>query len=344
MQKQVLRPHGMTQVRLFPYVTVLIFGLIVWREHKPGVRLVITAFVGCMLGMTAHRNLFRRVYQQDITAPAKVAGAVDVLLHHNQEFQAANAKLYTRSHFVGFDVENLVVDNLAQVCGMRPEDDVYVLGDYPVFYMLLNRRPPYVSNMYNTSPIYEQQKVVDWFRRKKPRFVIWGTNPGMYDRVPHVVRLPLIYTYVVEHYEFVRAIGPFQILIERPADHAPDLEYWRRTLGDPIDLGHIPAQAKLSEYTDCGMDVSRCDAVLVVKYPRSGSVPGSKVAVRIDSSAGPFRVQFDVDPAKREYVVNLNRLWFWSPVAKSAAPRITAEDGSAQAIMQYRREPRPVLY
>jgi len=343
-QKQILRPHIMTQIRMFPYVTLLIFGLIVWRERKPVARIIIAAFLGCILGIAMHRNVLRGIYQQEIaTAPGRVSGTVDALLHHRADFDRANATLYSRSRFVGYDAENRVVDNLTGECGLRAADTVYVLGDYPIFYMLLNQRAPYISNTYNSSPIYEQQKVLDWFHREHPRFVIWGTGVQAYDGVPHTVRLPLIYTYVTEHYQLLRDLGSYQILVERPANQPPDLEYWRRMLGDHVDLGAVPGLARLSEYAACGGDVALCDAVLVVKYPHARPAPRTKVTVDIDASEGRFRVQFDTGRGKREYVVNLNRLWFWNPISKPT-PRITAEDAAAEVVTEYRRERKATLY
>jgi hypothetical protein len=345
MQKQLLRPHVMTQVRVYPYLALLIFGLIAWRERKPLSRIVIVAFLGCILGIAMNRGAARTLYTQDVEAvPAKVIGSIDALLHHAKDFDQVDSTLYSRSRFQGFDAENAVVDNLLQSCNLHAEDNVYVLGDEAIFYILLNKYPPYLSNSYNDSPLYEQQKVLAWLERKKPRFVIWGPKDSNYDSVPHTVRLPLIYTYVVGHYELLREVGPYQILAERPPNRPPDLEYWRRTLGDSVDLGHIPGRARLAEYAACTGETARCDAVLVVKYPSSKSVPRGKLTVDIAAPGGRFQAQFDVSPEEREYVVNLDRLWFWKVLAKSGAPRITAEDSAAQAAMDYRRERSPVLY
>ena len=345
MQKQLLRPHVMTQLRVYPYVALLIFGLIAWRERKPVSRVIIAAFLGCILGIAVSRGAVWAIYTQGVeTAPAKVASSIDALLHHAKEFEQVDSTLYSRFRFQGFDAQNAVVDNLIQNCGLRDEESVYVLGDESIFYILLNKYPPYISNSYNDSPIYEQQKVLDWFERKRPRFVIWAPGDAIYDAVPHVVRLPLIYTYVIGHYELLREMGPYQILAERPPNRPPDLGYWRRMLGDRVDLGHIPGRARLAEYAACDGEVARCDAVLVVRYPPSSPVAKGKLTVDIEAPGGLFRAQFDVAPEEREYVVNLNRLWFWRLLADSGAPRITAEDAAAEAAMDYRRERSPVLY
>ena len=356
MQKQILRPHVMTQVRVFPYMALLILGLIIWRERKPGVRMMIAAFLGCILGIAVQRNVLGGIYYQDVASAAeKVSGSVNVLLHDRTGFERANATLYSRSRFVGYDVEQQVVDQLTRTCDLRAEDVVYVLGDFPVFYALLNQPAPYITNSYNDSPIYEQQTMLDWFHRKNPRFVIWATDTSeldgktqngkmIYDYVPHMVRLPLIYTYVVEHYKFLRAIGPYHILEERPASEPPDLEYWRHALGDRVALGAIPGLARSSECTPCGGDIARCDAILMVKYAQARPATGGTLTVDFDSPGGPFRVQLTVTPEQREYVINLNRLWFWNPLSKPIMPKITIEDTGAKAVMEYRRERRPVLY
>jgi hypothetical protein len=274
------------------------------------------------------------------TGPGKLLRSADVLVHKEAEFAKHDATLYARSRFVGYDVENAVVDHLQKEAGLRPSERVYVLGDASVFYILLNVPAPYLSNSYNDSPVYEQQRIVDWLRTEHPRFVIWPTDRLVWDEVPHVVRLPLIYNYVVEHYGFTKAIGPYHVLAERTAGQGIDLDYWRRVLGDGVELGHVAQVARASEYEGCGADVSGCDAVLVVRYAETGG--RRKVNVSIQSEAGPFRIGFEVVPEDREYVVNLNRLWFWSAIAKSA--RITVEDPAAQASTTWRRERGAVLF
>jgi len=162
--------------------------------------------------------------------------------------------------------------------------------------------------------------------------------------VPHMVRLPLIYTYAVDHYQFLREVGPFHILSERPADQPVDLDYWRRVLGDRVDLGSIPSLSRMTEYAACGGDVTRCDAVLEVKYPASAAPPQGKAVLDVESTGGPLRVVFDLTPRQHDYVINLNRLWFWAPLSKQPPPRITAKDSAAQVVMEYRQERGPVLY
>ena len=234
LQKQIIRPHVMQQVRIYPYVALLIFGLMVWRERKPAARIAIAIFMGLICGIGLYHRLPLLVFWQTVElGPAKVSGALQVLLHERQETARVNDALYSRPHFATLDEQTAVVDNLTGACGLQAGENVYVLGDDSYFYIFLNQAPPYGSNDYNDTPIYEQQKILDWFHGKDPRFVIWGTDPAAqsFDFVPHVVRLPLIYKYVVEHYRFLRAVGRYHILVKRTESDAPDVGYWRRMLG-----------------------------------------------------------------------------------------------------------------
>ena len=189
--------------------------------------------------------------------------------------------------------------------------------------------------------------MLDWIQRKNPRFVIFGTGGSdglVFDSVPHVVRLPLIYTYIVANYGLLREVGGYRILTRRPSNEPADLNFWRQALGDRIDLGGVPRRARLSEYDSCEGDKARCDAVLVVRYPPPVPVSRRKLSVTVESAGASFQIQFDVAPGQREYVVNLNRIWFWDLLARSGMPHIFTEDQHAQTFLGYHRERSPVLY
>jgi hypothetical protein len=348
MQKQIIRPHVMTQIRVYPYAAALIFGLIVWRECRPAARLTIALFVGSILGIGVYHNLVNAVYElEGWSLPARVVSLSKILSLDAKQLDQVNDSLFDRSRFIGFDQQMAVVDNLRGDCGLKSGDSIYVLGDDSLFYILLKQAPPYVSNSYNDSPIYEQERVLEWLRRKNPRFVVWGAaapDALIFDSVPHVVRLPLVYDYMVENYGLLRTVGTYRILTKLEPNQRPDVEFWRKGLGSRIDLGRIPRRARLTEYAPCEGDKSRCDAVLVVRYPEPAPVSRGKMGVVVQSAGDPFEIQFDVAPGQREYVVNLNRIWFWNALGRSGVPKLAAQDPRAQAFLGYRRERSPVLY
>jgi hypothetical protein len=348
MQKQIIRPHVMTQVRIYPYVTAILLGMILWRERKPAARIVMAMFVGSFFGIAYYQGLFAHVYRVGFReSPSKVAETTKAIFYEGKTSGQVNDTLYAPSRFVGFDNQSAVVNKLTGELGLTPQDSFFVLGDDLIFYILLNQAPPYSSNEYNESPIYEQQKVLDWLQRKNPRLVIWGRGGPEgenFDRVPNIVRLPLVYDYVIENYKFLSDVATYRILTRRPANEPVDMNFWRDQLGSHIDLGRVPRRARLSEYGPCDGDKSACDPVLVVRYPNPAPVSRGKVSVSIQGTAGAFSIEFDAAPGQRDYVINLNRVWFWKPLVKMGTPDILTQDARAQTFLGFHRERGAVLY
>lgn len=64
MQKQILRPHAMTQVRIFPFIALLLYGLLMWRERPRTARLLVGLFMGCMFAIASYQHLFQTAKRQ----------------------------------------------------------------------------------------------------------------------------------------------------------------------------------------------------------------------------------------------------------------------------------------
>jgi hypothetical protein len=151
----------------------------------------------------------------------------------------------------------------------------------------------------------------------------------------------LIYSYIVNHYTWVRSADHYEILEETPPGQSTDTVYWRRKLGDAVDLGFVPSVATLSSYRECSPGAAGCEEILVVRYPES--VLPRKAAFVVETKAGEFRVLFNLDQGKREYVFHLERLWFWK-AAGAAARGVRLQDPGAELTVEHRLERRPVLY
>jgi hypothetical protein len=198
-----------------------------------------------------------------------------------------------------------------------------------------------VANNYNCSPLTEQQHVLEWLRERRPRFVLWNPSKDVFDGVPHAVRLPLIYQFAVENYRHVRTVGPYHILMtvaERPGS---DPHYWMQQLGTNLDLGNIPRLAKASGYRNCpAAGSTACAQVLFVHF--SGAVPRGKAVAIIDSHSGPFQLKFDLVPGAREYIIDIDRLWFRSLVGPR--PGATVPILGARTRQESRLRKTGVLY
>jgi hypothetical protein len=238
-----------------------------------------------------------------------------------------------------FPREASVVALLRKQPGVRATDEVFVLSDDPVFYLFLGQRPPYHVNKYNMSPIAEQQRTVAWLEEQRPRFVLWNPGEPPFDDVPNHVRLPLVYTYVVEHYIPIAASEPFDLL-ERGDARPADSGYWRTRLGDTVDLGHVVERSQPDAYSTCVQPA--CSQVLVVDAkPLAPSRSIAEVTVKTRGSS--WSVRFHLNPHRQAYVINLQRLWFWRFASAETLQEITVGEGLT-ARLDMRRVRSGVLY
>jgi hypothetical protein len=341
MQKHLTRPSIITQLQVYPYLCVLLYVSGAWSRKTKAQTAVAFAFLGFIFGVAAYRGPLPGLYQSLVDGPAKLAGNFNVLFHESKEIRAANASKFDPVRFSNFDAENAVLGVLRSELGWNRQQRVFVLGDESVFYILLREVPSYMSNNYNMSPIGEQQHVLRWLHQNKPRFVIWYPSHDSYGGVPHAVRLPLIYQFVVENYRPVKAVGPYQILIASTEHPASDSLLWEQLLGTKVDLGHIPELAKPSDYQTCLANaVESCQPLLVV-HSTNATQPG-KAVVTIDSVAGPVQIAFDMTVGKHEYIIDLDRLWFRSFLTPN--PRMTLSVPEAELIKEFRIRKSNVLY
>jgi hypothetical protein len=303
--------------------------------------IVAALFVGFVIGVVTYRGLAPSLYQPLINAPATLAGDYDVLFHRRDENRLMNGRKFEKARFSSFVQENIVIDTLRSEFGWNAQQQVFVLGDDSAFYMMLGTAVPYVANNYNESPIEEQQHVLHWLHDRQPRFVIWNPSKSSFDLVPHSVRLPGIYQYVVENYHPVKTVAPYQILIANQNQSEDDGLYWRQQLGTHLDLGHIPRLTKATDYRNCpANDLAHCQSVLFVRFPGS-SAPG-KVVLSLESQSGPLDVAFDIVAGTRECIVDLDRLWFRKLIGPT--PRTTIAVPGAELRQELRLRKNNILY
>jgi hypothetical protein len=338
MQKQIMRPHSIAQLRIFPFIALVLYGVTMWREHAPSCRVAIAVFAGGALAL-AWTSAF--IPARVLAAAPAIAGDLDVLLNHPADINQIHSTRFDRSRFSAFNEQNAVAAFIEQRSPAGSRASIYVLGDDSMFYVLLNQAPPYVTNSYNMSPIYEQVRTLEWLNRVRPRFVVWSPANAAYDSTPHVVRLPLVYDYVVRHYRLENAIGLYHVLTALRPEQTPDFAYWQQTLGGE-DLGFIPALARLSDFEPCASN-GPCSPVIVAKrVVNSGSLDG-KVGLRIRCGSGEATVKFQLSPDQDSYVIPTRRLWF-SYWLEKAPIEVVSLDGRLQVEVQRRAVTDSILY
>jgi hypothetical protein len=83
----------------------------------------------------------------------------------------------------------------------------------PIFYVLLNQRPPYYPSIYEATPIDAQIKLIDYIKDSNVKYVIINTNtPAIQDNVPNEKRVRLLFKYISENFKEQKVINNFLIL------------------------------------------------------------------------------------------------------------------------------------
>jgi hypothetical protein len=303
--KHAVRPAP-TQILLFPAIALVIVLIwaSAWRRAWPAVGLlgglgvsVALAYPGPDLVVESIKDLPSRV-AYDVTLP-----------FDDDKLDRARADRFSDERFASFPQELAVASDLRA----RPELDddtvLFVLGDAPVLYLLLGQRPPWQIVPYDTSPIAEQRNVIDTLEKEAPGVVVVDRTSQVFDGIPHDTRIPLVFQYVIEHYDLDRSVGPYDVLVRRDPDPEQSAAYWTDLLGGDVELGSTPSVSSYDQLERCDAETEECGAFLVVEPPASGAE--GPVDVPLLVAGKPIFVSFTADGARR-YVVPLARTWPWA--------------------------------
>lgn len=339
--KMLLRPH-MAQQMVAPLVLSIGLYAAYWlRFFNLGQYFALAAALGACVAYSAYDGVFARVLRDRearlVELPANLKAAATGLELSKSELD----EHFSRAHFQGFDADTKeLVDFLSAQDIPRFGGQLFVFGDDSYLYPLFQEKPcPYIT-FYNTSDIWAQNSEIECLESDRPRIVVWDSSFKIFDGVPNLVRVPLLYDYVTSHFAFDRAIGRFQILRPREEKEPIDWNYWSTQLGQEVDLGAIPNYSHLPMH-DC-FDAPSCLDFAIITLA-SSNVQGSKT-ISVDVAGRKFSVAFS--PLGKKVVINLSRLWFWS-LAKSAglSPQISPAGPDAALEITSRRTTSPnVLY
>jgi hypothetical protein len=314
MQKQVLRPSIAPQIWL-PVVFALIFWVLTESRLDP-IRhwSTIAAGAGGIAAMILVAGGYHSGWKNLRSGPDRLSNSVEALLHQRAALSATAHEAFVPAAFSRFDAYKPVVRELSQTPSVRRGKPVWILGDdTPITMMLGLRWPYYYNDLYNTSPLRAQEKVLSGLRNSPPGLVAWdfASQAMTFDSVPHVVRVPLLFQWAVGHLVPERIIGTYAILRPRRRGEKVPLAWWRRRIGTAVNLGHIPIVADLPPL-QCVNTKPSCGSYLVVTIPTTTPIPVAfEYPISVDGL--PFSLQFAAAPGVRRYVIPLDRLWFWRP-------------------------------
>ena len=202
-----------------------------------------------------------------------------------------------------------------EVMQRQSKTPFYVLGDDSFLYIIAKQKPPFHITLYGGCNIFDQKLITDWLEENKVEFVIWKPAFTHFDSVPNLVRVPNIYNHVIKHYEPYGTFATYQVLKRRDPIQPIPVEFWRRYLGDTIDLGHLPSITDISKMTNCGVHASSAGhEFLEVKV--TGQKSDQQRTIRVNVGDLSFNILFWQNQKDDVYRIYLDHIWFWNCLKK----------------------------
>jgi hypothetical protein len=353
-QKQILRPHMALQILELPLVGFLLLGyylLVDCRKYSGKANAALLIYSGLYCGFFGNiffkegaGFIYPQILERRVSNASNLSNNLATLFSDQSHWSTALQQMYQKSAF-SFDGLNgeLYAKNFIEHFQLQSTDKIYVLGDDSYLYRLLEKHPPFYITFYNASPLFAQQNTMQWLESNKPRYVLWDSQFKDFDNVPNFVRVPLIFDYIISHYAFQERFGKLDILRERQEGEMIDLNYWRTSLGDNINLKYIPSFSKLAEQQLTTGAITR--DILQIKIDNPQKDRERIVSFKIDGY--DFSLGFTEREGVKEYALPLRRLWFWnagSAASRQIVPRLLqAEKNDRLKIIRLKFD-REILY
>lgn len=90
---------------------------------------------------------------------------------------------------------------------------VYSYPGDPIFYILFKQETPYYFSIYEGSPVYAQERRVQFIKNNNIKYIILNTeNYAIQDNVPNYIRSNMEYKFIITNYYPLEKVGRFLIL------------------------------------------------------------------------------------------------------------------------------------
>jgi hypothetical protein len=364
MLKQFVRPHMATQI-LFVGTTGALFYLFGSYQsfnafQRGGVYLV----AGILLANFAESRAPQLLCSRLESAATRVRSSAAALALRRPERRDLVEARFAPDRYRLTEGQRAVYRALRDALPVAGPRRIFVLADDPILYILCRLRPYWHTNFYSAAPLGEQRKMVGQLEADPPLLVVWKPcDPGI-DAVPPVVRVPLVFDYVIRNYVPAATVNEYELLRRRGPGEAVAIDFWRERLGSTLHLGHIPRLSHAADFAEpTGAPGEEVVPLLHVHitdpqaltpsrplpqgFPTGGlpAAPARALSVPVDCDGRRFTLTFDVTPGCTDYQVALDRVWFWGPLQRSGCtPAIGGQPAGAAVQVVPRVACTDVLY
>ncbi len=345
-QKHLVRPVE------WQFVTPTLLAMLIWLAADRAFRHPLAAGFGGVAAGILFWSLTltgapEAIARQAVAAPMGALKSVRFIADSPDAIARIRDNSYAPARFSGYPRFNEIAERLRALAGSDDLPTVYAIGDLPMLYAMLHQPPPFGSDEYDDSPIFEQRRVLDWLAEKQPRFAVWNTNDSGFDGFQRIVRVPLLYAAAAENFVPVDMVGEFAILRRRNDGEPAAIKWWYERLGGTIDFGGLLRSSSFERLPDCrdAPSLTQCTPFLQIDVPPAARVK-PRIGITISAGEFPFRIEFATTPNLGTYRLRLDRLWFWTVARNAGLPfRIVgADDPSVTATLTTKAPDTKSLY
>jgi hypothetical protein len=311
LARGLVRPNDL--LHYLPLVSLTCATILLWNVRSVALVTLAGALAGATLAGLQSNGGLDRYLDGAANSPIR---AVNSLIYASQGSAVEFAKRENHRLDRYEDLPDIeLARELERISGSR-HPSFAVLGDAQILYVWFNQLPPFHINLYDSSPIREQRKMIDRIESAGTQYIVLKQEPAGIDGVPYQVRDPLLYSYVIENYVPSRPdwrdCRPLpsrcmaaDILVRRKLNQRPQIEFWQSRLGATLDFGFIPSYAKTPQ------PCSGTDCTSYALVQGRAAKKGDVVTLEATNGRSKFDVLLKARPDTFSYTLRLDRLWFW---------------------------------
>lgn len=322
LQKSVIRSID-TQITFSSFLLYifLILEIIIFLKGKVRSVLLYTYFVSALFlifYVTGLRSFnVTSIYTYKLVEANIIMGNIQSLLTRKQALcLSQNIRSYKKDKTYR-DTLTLISKNTQS----KPMVFDYLTN--PIFYVLLNQKPPFYFEVFASSPLYAQQRIIKEVSKFDTDFVVFNTNMlRVKDNVPDYARNSILFKHILNNFKVLEKVENFIILKktedknfdffvgEKLNEFADFKNYLLR-----IDLGSIPSSEGLYKNKLLGNKVvnpkefTTKDKIIVLRS--KNSTKNKKLMITLSSNLENTTIEFNNCIKKNPCIINLAKIPFF---------------------------------
>lgn len=307
--KQITRPHMALQlVGLIIIATII---CLMYQIKKNRFSFYQLAFLSLMAGFC-----LIQVYRYHLTDKFKdqISQSYQKLISPWPEqvyFKIGDQKL--RQSF--FSNESLFYKSLRgdeiknQLQKFIQNDKFYVLGDQSFLYTLFKQSSPYNITFYDGAPLNLQKNTISWIKENQVQKVIWEPQVDFFDEVPHILRVPRIFEFIVNNFSPKHNFNPYVVLEKVSSSQGKSVSSWLSYLPKEINYRSLlrPYDDNLW-IKDCSL--KPCEKIFVIEIKALPKANDDYEFTIVDNEKNEFTIK--LTPKASKVYLPFRNIWFMS--------------------------------